>query len=153
MKILVMGLPGSGKTTFSEKMFNVLNQVFPVTWYNADRVRHQFDDWDFSKEGRVRQAKRMNKLANDKCNSNNLNIVIVDFIAPTAHTRSQFDADYVIWMNTIDNGRFEDTNSMFTEPRAGDVDTVITTWKYDMKTIDRICNDIVTRKYLKSNKY
>jgi hypothetical protein len=56
-------------------------------------------------------------------------------------------------MNTIDNGRFEDTNSMFTEPRAGDVDTVITTWKYDMKTIDRICNDIVTRKYLKSNKY
>ena len=108
--ILIMGLPGSGKTTLA----NVLGPMLNAKRLNADDVRKEANDWDFSEEGRKRQAKRMAehalKLKNDG------NYVVADFICPTPEARSLFQADFVIWVDTIKEGRFEDTNQMFIKP-------------------------------------
>ncbi len=111
IKILVMGLPGSGKTTLSDKLGRLLN----AKRVNADEIRKRFNDWDFSLEGRIRQAKRMNMIS-DKEKIDN--IVITDFICPTKEARKNFNADYIIWMNTIKTGKFDDTNQMFEKPSA-----------------------------------
>ena len=109
-----MGLPGSGKTTLAKVMVPRLNAI----WLNADKVRKEADDWDFSPEGRVRQANRMKKLAQESVDNNR--IVVADFVCPTEVTREDFNADYVIWMDTIKEGRFDDTNKMFEQPKKYD---------------------------------
>ena len=109
-KILIMGLPGSGKTTLAKLLVPMFNAV----WLNADKVREEANDWDFSEMGRSIQANRMRRLA-DEAIKNNRN-VIADFVCPTKHTREDFNADYIIWLDTIKEGRFEDTNKMFEEP-------------------------------------
>jgi len=114
VKILVMGLPGSGKTYLAEK----LQVHLGCAWYNADKVRTMASDWDFTPEGRVRQANRMRNLADFE--SRNGRVVIVDFVCPTEETRANFAADMVIWMDTIDESRFEDTNKMFVPPSKFD---------------------------------
>lgn len=114
MKILIMGLPGSGKTTLAKHLVPMYNAV----WLNADQVRKDADDWDFSEEGRKRQSLRMAKLA-EEARDNNRNVV-ADFVCPTEETRKQFGADYMIWMDTIKEGRFEDTNKMFVPPKDFD---------------------------------
>ena len=114
IKILVLGLPGSGKTTLSDKLGKLLN----AKRVNADEIRKRFNDWDFSLEGRIRQAKRMNMIS-DKEKIDN--VVITDFICPTKEARKNFNADYIIWMNTIKMGRFDDTNQMFEKPSADEV--------------------------------
>jgi len=110
MKILIMGLPGSGKTTLAQMMAPRLNAV----WLNADEVRKEANDWDFSEDGRRRQSLRMRSLAEEAVGNNRT--VVADFVCPTKKTREHFGADYVIWMDTIKEGRFEDTNKMFEEP-------------------------------------
>lgn len=119
MKILVMGLPGSGKTYFSERVSKYLD----CAWYNADSVREMARDWDFSKEGRIRQAKRMRTFADFE--SNNGRIVICDFVCPTEQTRKEFDADLIVWMNTIKKGRFQNTNMIFVPPQRAFVDFTV----------------------------
>jgi hypothetical protein len=116
-KILVMGLPGSGKTFFAKNLFNhFITNNKTVEWFNADEIRKKFDDWDFSEQGRIRQSKRMHDLAaNSKAN-----YVICDFVAPIEEMRHNFKADWVIWMDTIEKGRFEDTNKMFQPPEVYD---------------------------------
>ena len=92
MKILIMGLPGSGKTTLAE----ILAPMYNAVWLNADKVREEANDWDFSDEGRKRQALRMKTLAQEAVD-NNRNVV-ADFVCPTPKTRDEFGADYVIWI-------------------------------------------------------
>ena len=110
MKILVMGLPGAGKTWLSER----LQKHLECAWYNADKVRQMANDWDFSPEGRVRQANRMRTFADFEKQNNRY--VICDFVCPTRETRDAFNPDIVIWLDTISEGRFEDTNNMFEAP-------------------------------------
>ena len=85
-----------------------------AVWLNADEVRKEANDWDFSEDGRRRQSLRMRSLAEGAVGDNRT--VIADFVCPTKKTREHFGADYVIWMDTIKEGRFEDTNKMFEEP-------------------------------------
>ena len=109
-----MGLPGAGKTTLADEMAPLLN----AKRLNADEVRKAANDWDFSEEGRVRQAKRMAEFAL-KLKSEG-NFVIADFVAPTPEARSLFPADFRVWVDTIQKGRFEDTNQMFVKPKNFD---------------------------------
>ena len=109
-----MGLPGSGKTTLASALAPLIN----AKRINADEVRKEADDWDFSEEGRKRQSKRMADLANKKKQEGHY--VIADFICPTPEARKLFPSDYIIWVDTIEKGRFEDTNKMFVEPKKFD---------------------------------
>jgi hypothetical protein len=139
-RILVMGLPGSGKTYFAERLKQFLEQngdIFKVNpnrimnyegipdhammkvtvdWFNADDVRKRFNDWDFSRDGRIRQSLRMFEFA-VKCTGE---FVICDFVAPLPEMRHNFKADWTIWMDTIDAGRYEDTNRVFVAPDVYD---------------------------------
>ena len=105
-----MGLPGAGKTTLAEKLVPKLRAI----WINADKVRKDANDWDFSSEGRNRQAKRMKDLAEQAIKQNRF--VVADFVCPTNKTREEFNADYLVWMDTIKSGRFNDTNKIFEPP-------------------------------------
>ena len=114
MKILIMGLPGSGKTTLAKHLAPMLNAV----WINADEARKQADDWDFTEQGRKRQSLRMWTLAEEAVDRNR--VVVADFICPNEETRQQFKADYTVWMDTIKESKFEDTNKMFVAPTKYD---------------------------------
>ena len=127
-RILIMGLPGSGKTTFAGKLKEYLeahgemsysralmqdtNLNCEVTWFNADDIRRKYNDWDFSNEGRIRQSIRMFQFSMEAQGD----YVICDFVCPLVEMRNNFKADWTIWMDTIDSGRFEDTNKAFIPP-------------------------------------
>ena len=114
MNILVMGLPGSGKTTFATKLAEKLK----ATHLNADTIRKEYDDWDFSEEGRHRQSERMFILSRKATTK----YVVMDFVCPLPECRDKIDAEYVIWMDTIDKSRYEDTNQMFVPPITDEYD-------------------------------
>ena len=109
-----MGLPGAGKTTLA----NELAKLIKSKRLNADEIRRAANDWDFSEEGRTRQSKRMAEVALKLKNEGNN--VIADFICPTPEARKLFPADYIVWIDTIQKGRFEDTNQMFVKPEKFD---------------------------------
>lgn len=135
-----MGLPGAGKTYFAERLKRYLethgdifkvnaNRVMfyegipdknflsvKVDWFNADEIRKRFNDWDFSREGRIRQSLRMFDFAL-QCTGD---FVICDFVAPLPEMRHNFKADWTIWIDTIDAGRYEDTNKAFVPPDVCD---------------------------------
>lgn len=137
-KILIMGLPGSGKTFLAtalkkyleensntrtmpiERMLHLelppISYTSKVDWFNADEIRKRFNDWDFSKEGRIRQSLRMAEFALKSTGD----FVICDFVAPLVEMRNNFKADWTIWMDTIDAGRFDDTNKAFVPPEVYD---------------------------------
>ena len=111
-KILIIGLPGSGKTTLAFE----LKKKLKASWLNADKVRKKFNDWDFSRKGVLRQAKRMKSLAKKSKKS----FVIADFICPYEEGRKIFKPDYLIWMNTIKRGRLSTFNKTFEKPKKFD---------------------------------
>jgi hypothetical protein len=137
-KILIMGLPGSGKTFLAtalkkylednsnvgtmplERMLNLENvplmYTSKVDWFNADEIRKRFNDWDFSKEGRIRQSLRMAEFAFKSTGD----YVICDFVAPLVEMRNNFKADWTVWVDTIEQSRFDDTNKAFVPPEQYD---------------------------------
>jgi phosphopantetheine adenylyltransferase len=139
-RILIMGLPGSGKTYLAQALKRYfetngdLMKINPqrvmnyegipgpnfmnvgVDWFNADDIRKKYNDWDFSKEGRIRQSLRMFQFAIE-CTGE---FVICDFVAPLVEMRNNFKADWTIWVDTIQEGRYADTNAMFIEPEVYD---------------------------------
>ena len=122
-----MGLPGSGKTYLAER----LKPLLEAAWYNADEVRGMAGDWDFSDDGRKRQSERMNTFA--EFEKSHGRFVICDFVCPTEKTREIFNPDIIIWLDTIKQGRFEDTNKIFEPPKK--VNFHITEWKDDTHEI------------------
>ena len=126
MRILVFGLPGSGKTTFADALRDevVSITIGDVIRINADHVRRVFDDWDFTPEGRTRQAQRMHDLS--IWEEQAVDCVITDFVAPTPELRAMYKADFAIWMNTIDAGRFADTNKAWQAPVPEEYQAVVT---------------------------
>lgn len=113
MRVLIMGLPGSGKTTLAQALVSKLDSAL---WLNADKIRELYNDWDFSYEGRLRQASRMRALASVSEDE----VVIADFVCPLPEMRDVFDPEVIIWVDTIKSGRFEDTNKAFVPPETYD---------------------------------
>ncbi len=132
MRILVMGLPGSGKTTLCK----ILAEKLGAAYFNADEVRKQFNDWDFSDTGRKRQAYRMREL----CDMVETRHTIADFVCPTEQTRELFAPEFVVFMNTIPAGRFEDTNRVFEHP--SEVDVLVNGWIDPSTQADIIIEEI-----------
>ena len=126
MKILIFGLPGSGKSTLAKPFADLIGAVH----INADEVRTKYDDWDFTPEGRMRQAQRMRHLADGVVMAGK--VAVADFVCPTEKTRKEFEPDYTVWMDTISRGRFEDTNDMFETPEK--VDYHVANWFDDTHT-------------------
>ena len=115
-----MGLPGAGKTTLASALRETLwAKGETVVWFNADAVRAEHNDWDFTIEGRARQNDRMINLANEF--QSVCKYVICDFVAPLSELRETFNADFTVWVDTIDSSVFEDTNAMFEQPEKYDV--------------------------------
>jgi len=132
-RILIMGLPGSGKTTLAGALKKYLelhgdisytralsehigNLNAQVTWFNADDIRRKYNDWDFSNDGRIRQSLRMFQFSMEAGGE----YVICDFVAPLVEMRNNFKADWTVWVDTIKEGRYEDTNKAFVEPEQYD---------------------------------
>lgn len=133
---LVMGLPGSGKTTFATKLVELLRaNDEKVEHYNADLVRQLHNDWDFSPEGRMRQAKRMRDLAEQSLKRGYH--AVCDFVCPTVEAQDLFKFDTIIFMDTITEGRFEDTNKVFARPKN------ITHWVMSWEESDDMILEIV----------
>lgn len=136
-KILIMGLPGAGKSTLANELRKLLSRDnSKVIWLNADAIRDMFNDWDFSQEGRIRQSYRMHTLA-VKLNGD---FTICDFVAPLEEMRAIFAADYTVWVDTITQGRYEDTNKAFTPPSEYNIRV---TEQNAKKWAEIIANDII----------
>jgi len=115
-KILIMGLPGAGKTTLANALAPLLNAVV----FNADAVRANLSrDLGFSHDDRVEHARRMGWMCDRVIEAGGT--VIADFICPTPETRAAFGEAFTIWLDRIEAGRFEDTNRMFVAPERIDL--------------------------------
>lgn len=140
LKILVFGLSGAGKTTFAERLVKLLAEAGKdVDWYNADKVREENDDWDFSKEGRLRAAERMTDLTNKSQMSGRYSVA--DFIAPVPYFRNMVAADVVVFMDTVEKCEYEDTNEAFIRPDREEYNYRFTT--YSDQWADLVANDII----------
>ena len=139
MKILIFGLPGSGKTTLAKPLAELIGGVH----INADEVRKEYNDWDFSIQSRVRQAQRMRYLADGVVRAGK--VAVVDFVCPMKETREVFAPDFTVWMDTIESGRYDDTNLLFQKPDT--VDYHVSAWFDDTH---KVLFEVV-RKWMERN--
>lgn len=115
-RILIMGLPGSGKTTLAR----VLAKCIGAVHFNADEVRSNINrDLGFSVEDRIEHARRMGWLCEQVAKAGQY--VIADFVCPIPQTREAFGEAFIVWMARIQAGRFPDTNRLFVAPEHYDV--------------------------------
>jgi hypothetical protein len=115
-KILIMGLPGAGKTTLAHALAPTLGAV----WFNADAVRRNINrELGYSVEDRVEHARRMGWLCDQVVAAGH--VALADFVCPTPETRAAFGDAFLIWMDRIAAGRFEDTNRLFAPPERWDI--------------------------------
>ena len=118
-KILIMGLPGAGKTTLARALAPRLNAVH----FNADDIRREINkDLGFSETDRIEHARRMGWLCDQVIATGSF--AVADFICPTEETRAAFmrgSAAFVVWVDRVSEGRFEDTNRMFVPPAQFDL--------------------------------
>jgi adenylylsulfate kinase len=139
MKILIMGLPGSGKSTLAQPFAELIGGI----WINADNIRHEYNDWDFSIEGRIKQAHRMHDIARGVELSGK--IAVADFVCPTEELREIFSADYTVWMDTIKQGRFDNTNTLFEKPN--EVNYHVAEWFNNTdRELTKVVTDFIQRK-------
>jgi adenylylsulfate kinase len=127
-----MGLPGAGKTTFSQELVKRLMLTHKVAWFNADTLRKEFNDWDFTPPGRLRQVERMREMAE----TSEADYAVCDFVCPTDEYRNVFDADITVFMDTIEEGRFDDTNRLFKRPKF--YSYIVTDWKQTDEVITNL---------------
>jgi adenylylsulfate kinase len=147
MKVLIMGLPGAGKTTLAGSLSAELGKA---VWFNADSVREYYNDWDFTPEGRIRQAQRMRYLCDGAVAAGK--IAVADFVAPTQAARAEFQPDFIIFMDTIVEGRYDDTNAMFEEPSRDEINYIIRDWDWDEITLFNVSRKIKERYDQQSKK-
>ena len=140
MRILLFGLPGSGKTTLAQELVKLLPNAGHL---NADAIRKAFEDWDFSPVGRARQALRMRTMADNLLGDGRVQYVVSDFVAPTRELRAIYQPDYAIWMDTIKEGRFEDTNKAWQVPQEDEYQLTITEFVPVEQEAQRVCNLIL----------
>jgi adenylylsulfate kinase len=140
MRILLFGLPGSGKTTLAQELVKLLPNAGHL---NADAIRKAFEDWDFSPAGRARQALRMRTMADNLLEDGRVQYVVSDFVAPTRELRAIYQPDYAIWMDTIKEGRFEDTNKAWQVPQQDEYQLTITEFVPVEQEAQRVCNLIL----------
>ena len=142
MKLLIFGLPGSGKSTLAEPLAKKLDGV----WLNADQVRKKYKDWDFTIEGRTRQALRMKHLSEGIVMAGK--VAVVDFICPTKEARQLFEPDYTVWMDTIRSGRYDDTNKIFEKPEINTINYHVAKWFDDTpEQLEKVFQNFVQRQY------
>lgn len=142
MKLLIFGLPGSGKSTLAEPLAKKLDGV----WLNADQVRKKYNDWDFTIEGRMRQALRMKHLSEGIVMAGK--VAVVDFICPTKEARQLFEPDYTVWMDTIRSGRYDDTNKIFEKPEINTINYHVAKWFDDTpEQLEKVFQNFVQRQY------
>lgn len=137
MKILIHGLPESGKTTLAWRLKRALGPN--AQWYNSDDIRTRANDWDFSYEGRLRQTIRMKDYLDAAAPDE---IVIVDYICPLNEFRDMFSPDvFKVFCDTVADCEFEDTNQMFERPLNLHVDYII--WRWDDQSTDIMIEEII----------